>query len=129
MTGGRVAHPLLISLANLLMDFRTKASNHAFQLLALLPVPHFIHKNHKIRGILENRLIHQCLDFILEPLKIAAEVGIMMSDPLGSVRYVYTPLAAYIVDTQEAIALSGVTGKTSHLTMATYKQFGDAFRH
>ena len=129
MTGGRVAHPLLISLANLLMDFRTKASNHAFQLLALLPVPHFIHKNRKIRGILENRLIHQCLDFILEPLKIAAEVGIMMSDPLGSVRYVYTPLAAYIVDTQEAIALSGVAGKTSHLTMATYKQFGDAFRH
>ena len=129
MTGGRVAHPLLISLANLLMDFRTKASNHAFQLLALLPVPHFIHKNCKIWGILENRLIHQCLDFILEPLKIAAEVGIMMSDPLGSVRYVYTPLAAYIVDTQEAIVLSGVAGKTSHLTMATYKQFGDAFRH
>ena len=31
---GSVAHPLLISLANLLMDFRTKATNHAFHLLA-----------------------------------------------------------------------------------------------
>ena len=129
MTGGRVAHPLLISLANLLMDFRTKATNHAFHLLALLPTPKFIHKDRKIRGVLENRLIHDCLDFILQPLKKAAQVGIMMSDPLGSLRYVYTPLAAYIVDTQEAVVLAGVAGKTSHLTTATYKEFGDAFMH
>ena len=53
----------------------------------------------------------------------------MMSDPLGSLHYVYTPLAAYIVDTQEAVVLAGVAGKTSHLTTATYKEFGDAFRH
>jgi hypothetical protein len=52
MTGGRVAHPLLISLANLLMDFRMKTTNHAFLLLALLPVPKFIHKNRKARGVL-----------------------------------------------------------------------------
>jgi hypothetical protein len=111
------------------MDFRTKATNHAFHLLALLPTPKFIHPDRKIRGVLENRLIHSCLDFILQPLKKAAEVGIMMSDPLGSLRYVYTPLAAYIVDTQEAVVLAGVSGKTSHLTTATYKEFGDAFRH
>src|SRR5215469_8331741 len=129
MTGGRIAHPLLISLANLFMNFRTKATNHAFYLLALLPIPKFIHKNRKICSVLENRLIHQCLDFILNPLKKVAEVGIMMSDPLGSLRYVYTPLAAYIVDTPEAAVLSGVAGKTSHMTMAGYKQFGDAFKH
>ena len=45
MTGGRVAHPLLISLVNLLMDFHTKVTNHAFHLLALLPTPKFIHKD------------------------------------------------------------------------------------
>jgi hypothetical protein len=45
MTGGRIAHPLLISLANVDMSFRMKASNHIFLLLALLPVPKFIHKN------------------------------------------------------------------------------------
>jgi hypothetical protein len=129
MTGGRVAHPLLISLANLFMDFRNKATNHAFYLLALLPVPKFIHKNRRICGILESRLVHECLDFILRPLKKAAEIGIMMSDPLGSLRYAYTPLAAYIVDTPEAAMLSGVAGKTSHLTMASYKEFGDPFRH
>jgi hypothetical protein len=107
------------------MDFRTKATNHSFHLLALLPVPKFI--NQKISGVLENRVIHECLDFILKPLKKAAEVGIMMSDPLGSLRYVFTPLAAYIADTPEATALCGIAGKTSHLTMATYKEFGDPF--
>jgi Plavaka transposase len=129
MTGGRVAHPLLISLANLFMDFRNKGTNHAFYLLALLPVPKFIHKNRKICGILESRLVHECLDFILKPLKKAAEIGIMMSDPLGSLRYAYTPLAACIVDTPEAAMLSGVAGKTSHVTTASYKEFGDPFRH
>jgi Plavaka transposase len=129
MTGGRQAHPLLISLANIVMDFRMKASNHAFLLLALLPISKFIHKNRKTRSILENRMIHECLDFILKPLKKAAEVGIMMSDPLGFRRYAFTPLAAYIVDVQEALALSGIAGKTSHITMATYKEFGDPFQH
>ena len=129
MTGGRVAHPLLISLANLLMDFCTKATNHAFHLLALLPTPKFIHKDQKICGVLENHLIHDCLDFILQPLKKAAQVGIMMSDLLGSLRYVYMPLAAYIVNTQEAVVLAVVAGRTSHLTTVTYMEFGDAFRH
>jgi hypothetical protein len=129
MTGGRQAHPLLISLANILMDFRMKATNHAFLLLALLPIAKFTHKDRKTRGVLENRMIHECLDFILKPLKKAAEVGIMMSDPVGFCRYVFTPLAAYIVDVQEALALSGVAGKTSHVTMASYKKFGDPFQH
>ena len=129
MTGGCQAHPLLISLANILMDFCMKATNHAFLLLALLPILKFIHKDRKTRGVLENRMIHECLDFILKPLKKVAEVGIMMSDPVGSHHYVFTPLTAYIVDMQEALALSGVAGKTSHITMATYKKFGDLFQH
>ncbi|KAM6504101.1 hypothetical protein JOM56_001044 [Amanita muscaria] len=87
MTGGRVAHPLLISLANILMDFRAKASNHAFQLLALLPIPKFTDNDRKMQGVLENRLIHECLDFVLQPLKKAAEFGIMMSDPLDAIRH------------------------------------------
>ena len=53
----------------------------------------------------------------------------MMSDLLGFHCYVYTPLAAYIVDVQEALALSGVAGKMSHVTMATYKKFGNPFQH
>ena len=127
MTGNRLAHPLLISLANLNMDFRMKSSNHAFLLLALLPIPSFIHRNKRLRGMLADRLIHQCLNFILEPLKVAARIGIMMSDPLGWRRFCFTPLAAYIVDTPESTLMAAVAGKTSSVTMASYKQFGDDF--
>ena len=129
MTSGCQAHPLLISLANILMDFCMKAMNHAFLLLVLLPIAKFTHKDQKTCSVLENQMIHECLDFILKPLKKAAEVGIMMSDPVGFHHYISTPLAAYIVDVQEALALSGIAGKTSHVTMATYKKFSDPFQH
>lgn len=129
MTGDRVAHPLLISLANILNNIRTKSSYNAFALLALLPVPKFLHRSRPVRSTLTNRLTHACLDFILEPLKIGAAIGLMMSDPLGYLRYCFTPCAAYMVDTEEAIILASVAGKTSHLTLASYKQFGDAYQH
>jgi Plavaka transposase/uncharacterized protein DUF6830 len=129
MTGNRVAHPLLISLANLKMNFRMKSSNHAFLLLALLPVPSFIHKTKRLRGLLADRLVHECLDFIIQPLKTAASIGIMMSDPLGCRRFCFTPLAAYIVDTPESTLIAGVAGRTSSVTLASYKQLGDDFRH
>ena len=110
------------------MEFRMKASNHAFLLLALLPVPKFI-VDDKRKGVLERRLIHECLDFILEPLKAAAKIGIMMADPAGNVRYCFTPLAAYIADTPESALVAGVAGDTSSVTMAFSKFFGDPVRH
>ena len=39
------------------------------------------------------------------------------------------PIASYIVDTPEAAMLAAVGGKTSPITMATYKEFGDDFWH
>jgi hypothetical protein len=129
MTGDRVAHPLLISLANIHMSTRLKSSSNAFVLTALLPVPKFIHKKKRMRGVLEDRLIHECLNIVLHPLKQAAREGVMLSDPVGHSRYCFTPLASYIVDTPEAMMLSTVGGKTSPVTMAMYKQFGDPFRH
>ena len=129
MSGGRAAHPLLISLANIDSDLRSKASNHLFFLLSLLPIPKFIEADAKVKGVLEARLMHQCLDYVTQPLKKAAEIGIMMSDPAGSLRYCYTPLAAYIADTPEAATIACVAGKTSHLTTASYVNFGDPQRH
>ena len=40
--GNQVAHLLLVSLADIVMDFRMKVSNCAFMLLALLPVSKFM---------------------------------------------------------------------------------------
>ncbi|KAF8125582.1 hypothetical protein EV363DRAFT_1453678 [Boletus edulis] len=126
---GKVAHPLLISLANIRMAVRNKASSHAFLLAALMPITEFLHPNKRMRSVLHARLFHQCLDIVVDPLKTAARIGRMMSDPVSNVRYCFTPLAAYIVDTPEACMLACVCGKTSPMTMASYKEFGDAFQH
>ncbi|KAI6004712.1 hypothetical protein EDD15DRAFT_2384724 [Pisolithus albus] len=75
MCGGKVAHPLLISLANIKMKVRNKGCSHAFLLLALMPIPQFIHPVRRMCGVLEERLFHQCLDIVLEPLKQAARLA------------------------------------------------------
>ncbi|KAG1720429.1 hypothetical protein EDD22DRAFT_791169, partial [Suillus occidentalis] len=59
----------------------------------------------------------------------AAEIRIMMSNPAGNVCHCFTPLAAYIVDTPEACMLACVRRKTLPFTLASYLEFGDAFRH
>ena len=127
MTSNRVAYPLLISLADIAMDFQIKLSNCTFMLLVLLPVPKFIHKNKVICGVLVNQLVHECIDDVIKPLKKAAKIGIMMLDPLGWNQYCFTPLVGAIIDTPEALLYAGIGGKTSPITMATYKQFGDPF--
>ena len=113
MTGNCVAHPLLISLADIVMDFQMKSSHCAFMLLTIFPVPKFLHKNRRIRGVLENCLTHECIDFIMEPLKIATEIGIMMSDPLGWHQYCFTPLAAAIIDTPKVLMYAGISPRAS----------------
>ena len=129
MTGNRVAHPLLITITNIDSTLRSSSSSHAFSLLALLPVPKFVGVKKGLHGILENRLTHSCLDFVTRSLKVASQLGSWFSDYAGNIRHCFTPLVACIVDTPEAAALAGVAGKTSHLTMATYKEFGDPFKH
>lgn len=128
MTGDRTAHPVLLSLANICMDVRMKPSAHAFVLLALLPCPKFLIKDKPTRGVLESRVVHLCVDIITQPLKLAARAGRMMADPSGFSRFCFTALASYIVDTPEAALIACVAGKTSHLTMADYRQFGDPTR-
>ncbi|KAI6102275.1 hypothetical protein F5141DRAFT_992439, partial [Pisolithus sp. B1] len=96
MCSGKVAHPLLISLANIHMDIRNKGSSHAFLLLALMPIPAFTHPATRICSVLEVCLFHHCLDIVLKPLKLATHFGRMMSDPIGNLHYCFTPLVSYI---------------------------------
>ncbi|KAG1824986.1 hypothetical protein EV424DRAFT_1471865 [Suillus variegatus] len=105
MTGARVAHPLLLGLANIHMHTRTKLSSKVFMLTALLPIPQYLHPNQRMRGMLEDCLIHECLSIVLQPLMKASELGIMMSDP------------------------ACVRSKTSPFTLASYLQFRDNFHH
>ncbi|KAG1827703.1 hypothetical protein EV424DRAFT_1319335 [Suillus variegatus] len=65
MTGARVTHPLLLGLANIRMCTRTKLSSRVFLLMALLPIPQYLHPNQRMRGVLKDRLIHECLAIVL----------------------------------------------------------------
>jgi hypothetical protein len=105
-----------------------RGTSHAFMLLAILPDPQFI-ASADVQRILGNRIFHDCVDFVVEPLKTAARIGIMMSDPAGNLRYCFTPLAAFIADTPEERLMSCVASNASPFTMAYDKQFGDSFRH
>ena len=124
-----MAYPLLISLANIDPEICSKTLLHTYLLLALLPVAKFTHKQTRVRSLLQDHLTHAALSKILEPLKIAARVGYMMSDPIGNLRYCYTPLAAYIADMPEQTLLACVGPKASPLTITTLKQFGDPVLH
>jgi hypothetical protein len=129
MSGNHMAHPLLISLANIDADIHSKGSLHGHLLLTLLPVPSFIHKKSRVRGLLSDCLFHQCLDFVLHPLKVAAAVGVMMSDPVGNLRYCYMPLVAYIADTPEQSLLACTSTRASSISTALYHQFSDNVIH
>ncbi|KAI6016995.1 hypothetical protein BKA83DRAFT_4128668 [Pisolithus microcarpus] len=65
--------------------------------------------------VLQEHLFHQCLDIILEPLKQAACLGQMMSDPVRNL--------------PEAHMLAYVHSNTSPITTAMYKNFGDPYCH
>ena len=129
MTGNHMAHPLLISLANIDASVRSKTSLHGYLLLGLLPIAKFLHKNSCICSLMQDQLTHEVLDKILSPLKTAATVGVMMNDPTGNLRYCFTPLASWIADTPEESLLAGTSPKASPVTTATSKEFGDPFHH
>jgi len=64
MSGAQVMHPLLILLANIDSAFQSKALNHLFVLLAILPIPKFIKADKKVKGVLEDWLLHECLNLV-----------------------------------------------------------------
>ena len=107
-SGGKVSHPLLMLLANIHTEVQAKASFHAFVPVAFLPITKFIHNDQQMQGVLRDCLYHQCLDIVINPLKIATCIGIIWSDPLGNNWYCFTPLVSCIVDTPEACLITCV---------------------
>ncbi|KAG6380525.1 hypothetical protein JVT61DRAFT_8691 [Boletus reticuloceps] len=90
------------------MDARNKTAAHGFLFLALLPIIEFVHDTPRLQSVLAARLFHHCLDIVLKPLKQAMEKGATMPDPLGDLRYCFTPIASYILDNPQALLVSVV---------------------
>jgi len=54
MTSNHMAHPVLISLANIDVSICSKSSLHGYLLLALLPITKFLHKDSHVCGLLQD---------------------------------------------------------------------------
>ncbi|KIJ64110.1 hypothetical protein HYDPIDRAFT_91168 [Hydnomerulius pinastri MD-312] len=94
-SGGLEMHPLFVTIANIHSDVRMKATAHAWSCIAFMPIPTF-EAHDEYQTILQARVWHRCMDIVCARLKDAAKVGAFMPDPLGNVRYAFTPLVAHV---------------------------------
>ena len=60
---------------------------------------------------------------------MAVYTGRMMSDPIRSLYYCFTPLASFILNLPKAGLVSCIQGLTSPVSLAKYDQFGDLSLH
>lgn len=127
-TGGLEMHPLFLTTGNIRSDVRMKATSHAWNLVAFMPIPKFdVHPEYQM--ILQARVWHKCVDIICANLKIAARTGVYIPDPVGDLRYCFTPLVAYTADLPEQQLIAGVSRSSSPVTLARTQDFGDGVFH
>ncbi|KAG1724676.1 hypothetical protein EDB19DRAFT_1897871 [Suillus lakei] len=90
-TGGLEMHPTFLTIANIRSDVRMKATAHAWSCIAYMPIPEFV-CNPKFSSLLQARVWHWCMDIVCQNLKHTVAEGMGMVDPLGFLRYAFTPL-------------------------------------
>ncbi|PVF91686.1 hypothetical protein CPB86DRAFT_719004, partial [Serendipita vermifera] len=121
--GDKKAWPLYLSLGNIKSSIRNKPKNRAWVLVAYLPIAHFTdHKS--LHTTLQNRLFHQCMSVILEPLKHIPSEGLRMVDSMGAVRLCFPTLAAYLADYPEQVLINVAASNASPTTTAAYHDLG-----
>ncbi|KIJ57496.1 hypothetical protein HYDPIDRAFT_48255, partial [Hydnomerulius pinastri MD-312] len=128
-TGNKEMHPLLLSIANIHAGVRMKATSHSFALAAYLPIPKFLNVSQPVQAILAARVYHFAISIITKNLKVAQRDGAVMSDPMGDLRVIHTPLVAWIADYPEQLLITCISSKNSPISTATAAQFGDPFPH
>ena len=127
-TGSLEMHPTFLTIGNIHSEIRMKATSHAWACVAYIPVPEFI-VNNEFSGLLEACVWHRCMDLVFQNLKVAAEVGEFMVDPMGCRRYAFTPLVSHISDLPEQLMIACTSKNVSPMTLATQTQFGDGIAH
>ncbi|PVF91792.1 hypothetical protein CPB86DRAFT_718777 [Serendipita vermifera] len=128
LAGDKKAWPLYLSLGNIKSAIRNKPSNRAWVLLAYLPIPHFEDPK-LLHTTLQSRLFHQCIEFILDPLKTTGREGILMTDSLGKRRQCFPCIAAYLADYPEQLLINAAAANNSPTTTAGFHELGDKHPH
>lgn len=125
--GDKECHAVYISCGNVKKSLRTKVGAHCWMMVAQIPVAKFNETEHQ--GILTSRLLHRCLDIVLDDLKGCAATAQNMLDPGGRLRSVRTFLAAYIADLPEQQALSCAASNYAPSSTAGPTTLGNSAPH
>ena len=103
LSGGKAAYPVYLTLGNIPKAIRRKPSKHACVLIAYLPTETI--SRHKIKkreaGSRHQRLFHESMRIVLEPLKAAGKNGVEICGGDGAVCLVHPILTCYIADFPE----------------------------
>jgi hypothetical protein len=117
LAGDKKAWPLYLSIGNIPSQIRNALKQQAWALIGYIPVVHF-EDNVDLQSTLINRLFHQCVELILDPLIKTGEDGQEMKDSKGDVRRCYPRVAAYLADYPEQVLINAVAGNNSPITTA-----------
>ncbi|QRV72034.1 hypothetical protein RhiJN_00048 [Ceratobasidium sp. AG-Ba] len=120
-SGDVEAHAVYMSLANLDKSVRASTSENAWVLVAYIPKSKFEHAmatledrpkdvRTKIRGVLNRRLFHRCMEIITRDLRRTKPHDVV--DPEGNIRSVLYELTAYIADLEEQWLVAGLGAQT-----------------
>ncbi|KDQ52814.1 hypothetical protein JAAARDRAFT_82834, partial [Jaapia argillacea MUCL 33604] len=102
-SGSKAAYPVYLTVGNLPKSIRRKPSEHGTVLLRYLSADKIVGSNlskEEKKGKMQ-RLFHESMRTILEPLKEAGRLGVEMVCGDGKVRRVFPVLASYVADYPE----------------------------
>lgn len=127
-SGGKKAWPVYLSIGNIKFKTRNLPSKRAWLLVGYIPCINF-HDDDKIRGTLNARLYHQCMEVITNHLVEPGTHGTHISDSKGDVRHCFTLLAAHIGDLPEQQLSNLALRNASPTTIVTHDNLGSATVH
>ncbi|TFK59487.1 hypothetical protein BDN72DRAFT_780643, partial [Pluteus cervinus] len=126
-SGSKTAYPVYLTIGNLPKAIRRKPSQQACILIAYLSVDKIdrtlmSNDEHRSRS---QRLFHEAMRIILEPLKTAGKEGVEMASSNGDIRLVFPILAAYVADYPEQCLVTCSKYGTCPKCRCPAKELGD----
>ncbi|KAG2097743.1 uncharacterized protein F5147DRAFT_747441 [Suillus discolor] len=70
--GGLEMCPILVTVGNIQSDVRMRATCHAWQCIAYMPIPKFVDVHPDYQTILSQHLFHKCMNIVFADAKVAA---------------------------------------------------------
>ncbi|KAL1705648.1 hypothetical protein EV121DRAFT_279498 [Schizophyllum commune] len=100
---GKSAYPVYLTIGNLPKAIRRKPNMHACVLLGYLPTDKVLDEELTTKEVRSRaqRVFHESMRVLLEPLVVAGTSGVEMVGGNGEVRRVFPILAAYVADFPE----------------------------